>query len=696
MELPAKYRFGEFEFDTLRRLLVRNGEPIAVSPKSLDVLTLLVQRAPELVSKEEILAEIWPGVAVEENNLPHHISLIRRALGEASGKRQYVLTVAGRGYRFIAPVSVADGEPATPAITTQRQSRSRPILAAAAAVLFVAVAAAAFARLSGAGTIVASEAIPITRFGLAESVVTDGERLYITQRKGSHYSIVQTPVSGGDPVEIATPFANATVLDIAPDHRSLLINSFENNNDDRPVWILPLFGGSPRRVEGVTSGFAAWSPDGQSIAFTTGFELHTIAADGSQRRTLANLSSVTREPGTIAWSPDGRTLRFSAGDPVHGGSSLWQVGRDGHGLARILDSPHDAAARWGEGQCCGVWTRSGYFFYREAFFPDIGIWAVRVGGLFGGRRAERVFSSGLDLANLAASPDGRRLYAIGRQEEAPELARYDRANRQFVPFPVASSAGSARPSPDGREVAYLVHPDNILWRVDAAGNRLQLTFAPMQAFDPVWSPDGARIAFHSLRPGRPGKVDIVSANGGPVEELFEDSTAADDVPSWSPDSQRLMFSESGWSEEGSRSRIMVMDLKTKTARVLSGSEGKGSPAWSPDGRYVAAESEDLHQLMLFDFRSRTWRMIARGGYIHAPQWSRDSKALFYQDPSAGEAMPIFRYSVAKGATERFADRAAFLRSDVSRFSLISLTADDEPVVSIPHAHADVYAITLKW
>lgn len=141
---------------------------------------------------------------------------------------------------------------------------------------------------------------------------------------------------------------------------------------------------------------------------------------------------------------------------------------------------------------------------------------------------------------------------------------------------------------------------------------------------------------------------------------------------------------------------MVMDLKTKTARVLSGSEGKGSPAWSPDGRYVAAESEDLHQLMLFDFRSRTWRMIARGGYIHAPQWSRDSKALFYQDPSAGEAMPIFRYSVAKGATERFADRAAFLRSDVSRFSLISLTADDEPVVSIPHAHADVYAITLKW
>src|SRR5215212_2943354 len=107
------YEFGPFRLDASERLLTRAGERVPLTEKAFDTLAALVRRGGRLVSKEELIAEVWPDAFVEENNLDKSISAIRQALGEKPSAPEYVETVRGRGYRFVAPVSEVrdqDGE----------------------------------------------------------------------------------------------------------------------------------------------------------------------------------------------------------------------------------------------------------------------------------------------------------------------------------------------------------------------------------------------------------------------------------------------------------------------------------------------------------------------------------------------------------------------------------------------------------
>lgn len=110
----ARYAFDAFEVDGARRRLLRNGEPVALSPRAFDALLLLLQRAGEQVDKRELLQALWPLRVVEENNLNQAISSLRRALGESPSEPRYILTVPGRGYRFVGPPPVTVAEPARP------------------------------------------------------------------------------------------------------------------------------------------------------------------------------------------------------------------------------------------------------------------------------------------------------------------------------------------------------------------------------------------------------------------------------------------------------------------------------------------------------------------------------------------------------------------------------------------------------
>jgi TolB-like protein len=100
------YVFGAFRLDTAERLLLRrDGVRVPLTEKAFDTLATLVRREGRLVSKEELMAEVWPDAFVEENNLDKSISVIRRALGEKASAPEYIETVRGRGYRFLAKVS---------------------------------------------------------------------------------------------------------------------------------------------------------------------------------------------------------------------------------------------------------------------------------------------------------------------------------------------------------------------------------------------------------------------------------------------------------------------------------------------------------------------------------------------------------------------------------------------------------------
>src|SRR5215467_1158664 len=97
--------FGPFSLDPSRRLLLKDGAPVAVGARTLDTLIALVARPNEAISKRELMAVVWPDVTVEEGSLRVQIAALRKALGDGKGGARYITTLAGRGYCFVAPIS---------------------------------------------------------------------------------------------------------------------------------------------------------------------------------------------------------------------------------------------------------------------------------------------------------------------------------------------------------------------------------------------------------------------------------------------------------------------------------------------------------------------------------------------------------------------------------------------------------------
>lgn len=102
--VPRFYEFDSFRLDGRKRVLLRAGEPVTLTPRALDLLFALVERRDLVVEKDELLSLLWPDSVVEENNLTVNVSALRKALGVGPGERRYVVTVPGRGYRFVADV----------------------------------------------------------------------------------------------------------------------------------------------------------------------------------------------------------------------------------------------------------------------------------------------------------------------------------------------------------------------------------------------------------------------------------------------------------------------------------------------------------------------------------------------------------------------------------------------------------------
>ena len=98
------YQFGAFQLIPHERQLLCNGNQIPLPPKTFETLVVLVEKSGHLIGKEELMQTLWPDTFVEEANLTHHISALRKALGEKENGQQYIQTVPRRGYRFVADV----------------------------------------------------------------------------------------------------------------------------------------------------------------------------------------------------------------------------------------------------------------------------------------------------------------------------------------------------------------------------------------------------------------------------------------------------------------------------------------------------------------------------------------------------------------------------------------------------------------
>jgi len=98
------FSFGPFRLAVGERLLTRDGAPVELGARALDILAALVARPNEPVGKRELMAEVWPDVVVEEGSLRFHIAGLRKALGDGQDGARYIATLPGRGYCFVAPV----------------------------------------------------------------------------------------------------------------------------------------------------------------------------------------------------------------------------------------------------------------------------------------------------------------------------------------------------------------------------------------------------------------------------------------------------------------------------------------------------------------------------------------------------------------------------------------------------------------
>ena len=439
-----------------------------------------------------------------------------------------------------APASAAgEHRDATRVEEQKRQGREGPRprrrWPVAAGMVIVAVAAATYWLTRPLPPPRVTGSTQITKDGRAklDPIVTDGSRLYFTAAVADALTVYQVSVAGGEAVQVPPPLPFAFLVAISPDGSELLEGT---GFGEGPLWVTPTLAGSRHRLGDLTTNQATWSPDGQRIVYGKGDGLYMAKSDGAESRKLVTVSGTAE---WLRWSPDQAKLRFTLRDINTQTSSLWEVSPDGSRLHPLLPGWNNPPS-----ECCGSWTPDGkYFVFQSARNGRTDIWAIREkGGLLRRPAGEpiQLTTGPLDFSGSLPSKDGQRLFVIGSQPRG-ELVRYDLKSKQFVPYLSGISVEGVDVSRDGAWLTYVTFPERTLWRNRVDGTEsLQLTFPPLQAFLPRWSPDGKQIAFTGRLPNRPWKLEIISAEGGSPEQPHPEGSNEGDV-GWSADGNSLVF-----------------------------------------------------------------------------------------------------------------------------------------------------------
>ena len=104
---PTEISFGSFRLLPTQFLLLEDNKPVTLGSRALQILIVLLERPGELVSKEKLMARVWPNIFVEPANLTVHVSALRRALRDGGDGNRFIINIPGRGYQFVAPVEVS-------------------------------------------------------------------------------------------------------------------------------------------------------------------------------------------------------------------------------------------------------------------------------------------------------------------------------------------------------------------------------------------------------------------------------------------------------------------------------------------------------------------------------------------------------------------------------------------------------------
>jgi Tol biopolymer transport system component/DNA-binding winged helix-turn-helix (wHTH) protein len=620
---PSMLDFGRFSLDLAEHRLLRDGQPVPLTPRVFDLLRVLVENAGRLVEKERLLKDVWADTFVEESNLNRAVSVLRKALGETDAER-YIETVPKRGYRFVAIVRTAApapevpvdhaAQPGAPAWWASAPGRR----VAALAVVAVLVVAVALVVLVTDGPEIGPSPIgslhrqlTFTGNDSAPALSSDGTRIAYVSRESPRGKVIVQGVDGGRRVEIFdAPEAGA--LRWSPDGSELMF--WARGDDHAGQYIASAAGGGARRI---APGFfvSCWSPDGTTVAlglFVRG-RIVFLNKAGEVQRTIA-LQGTRDWMWDLDWSRVHDRLLIVADDEQRR-PSIWTVRPDGGEQAKTFTAESEIlAARWAPaGDAIYYFSRVNQTVSLFKVFLDPDDLTVR------GEPVPLV--TGLETdEGFGIAADGKRLvyarapYYSNLWQVESSSPHSDSPVKQTQLTHGTAVIERPRVSPDGQTIVFNMGYESRanLYTVSAAGGiPRQLTFFNAFSVDGAWSADGRSVAFASTEGGRP-RVWVVGADGSAPRPLSGGDMSESFDVTWAP-SARILYQQTG------NRNFYVIDPRTRQERLLikDGSVGWAASAeYSPDGKQVAVgwNRRPLPGVWLIDANDSRERMVygARG------------------------------------------------------------------------------------
>ena len=610
--------FDVFEVDLRAGELRREGRKIKLQEQPFRVLSFLLERAGNVVTREELREKLWPADTFVDfdHGLNSAVARLREALRDSADKPRFVETVAKRGYRFIGLLRPADPviasaipQPASlqPAVIKRQAAGKMWLTAAFLIAFFSAVAIWPLYRPSADSQLSRIEVVPLVSlrgFQATPSFSPDGTLVAFRQNDGPRNTGIYAAAVGGEKSIQVTNNPSDCCPAWSPNGDQIAFMRYSEKTFS--IYVASVLGGSERRVYEGTSSMGAgisWSPDGKSLAFP-----ESSSADPTRSTiTLLSLADSSTHPLTSpppgwldhepSFSPDGARLTFIRSTVAGVSNDVYVMPAAGGQPKRLTfdNRPIMGPPTWtadskdiifssNRGATTGLWRIS----------PDDG--TIRpVAGPLGDAKWPSIPVKGNSLVYEQYSSRAN----IWR------LQLKDANHYEKPPAALVSEKGyKMRPelSPDEKKIAF--ESDRLgfwdIWTCDVSGaNCDRVTDLHGTAGRARWSPDGHRIAFE-FHPHERSEIYVVEVPGG-VPHLLQTIPGSDNLsPSWSRDGKWLYFASKRGSEPF---QIWKMPFQGGTPVRVTKNGGLG-PVESADGRYLYYAKYEQGGL---------WRMPLQGG-----------------------------------------------------------------------------------
>jgi len=676
----GEYRFGEFTLDEARRRISRNGETLSLNPKAFDLLVELIRSSGSVVTKDDLLARVWPDQIVEENNLSVQVSALRKLLGNGNGT-QYIATVPGKGYSFVAPVEGNDDliieQRTYERITIEQDDANAglrqlspptprrnflPKLLFVGVLVAIAFTAAMvwrqFSRPNAFEPSSFSERKLTTSGRVNIAAISPDGKMFaysVLDVSREHSSIRVGQTNGSSDVEVVPAGAEQfELVSFSSDGQFVYYVEHGLRQSENGTLIrVPALGGVSQRVLSGINIYPAISPDEKKLAVVRTDSknktstLALINLDGSNEQALVTrpLEAPIRAL-SLAWSKDASLIAFCSRRENEDTSEVFVADTAAGNVQQLTDSKIGKIFRLG-----WLADRTGLIAITSSVNRAWGtLWHINypVGTLSEITRDHRQYASALSL-----SEDARSAVAV----EVSSESNIWTSPSPSVDLTQLTFGGLSRQdgwfgldiSNDGRLLYTAKTGANVaLWLMDADGrDTRQLTPTDALDFNPTFSADGEFVVFDSNRSGS-SEIWRVRTNGKDIEQLTFDGENTN--PSFLPNGETIVYKHG----DANGTSLQRLSLNEKVVSILD-PKGCTSPRISPNGEFVACGRRIGGQPSVVVISASTGEQLKQ---FPVPQtfnfdlggirWTPDGRFICYRDWTYG----LWQQSVDGGEPQR--------------------------------------------